>query len=58
LCPRWLPVLGFSTCLVLLTAVLFVAPFAWIVGVACLFVGAVLYILKRTLLKRGLAKKN
>jgi APA family basic amino acid/polyamine antiporter len=58
LCPRWLPVLGFSTCLVLLTAVLFVAPFAWILGVACLLVGTVLYVLKQTLLKRAITKKN
>jgi APA family basic amino acid/polyamine antiporter len=58
LCPRWLPVLGLSTCLVLLAVVFFVAPFAWIAGVACLLVGAVFYVLRRTLRKRAEAKKN
>jgi len=51
-CPRWLPVLGLSTCLVLLGVVLFVAPFAWEAGVTCLFVGVVFYGLKRNLQKR------
>jgi APA family basic amino acid/polyamine antiporter len=53
-CPRWLPVLGLSTCLVLLGIVLFVAPFAWEAGVACLFVGVVLYTVKRTLRKKAI----
>ena len=52
LCPRWLPVLGLSTCLVLLGVVFFVAPFAMIAGVACLLVGAVFYIFRRKLRKR------
>jgi len=51
-CPRWLPVLGLSTCLVLLGVVLFVASFAWEAGIACLFVGVVFYGLKRKLGKR------
>ena len=58
LCPRWLPVLGLSTCLVLLAVVFFVAPFAWTAGVACLLVGAVFYVLRRTLRNRAEAKKN
>jgi APA family basic amino acid/polyamine antiporter len=58
LCPRWLPVLGMSTCLVLLAVVFFVAPFAWTAGVACLLVGAVFYVLRRTLRNRAEAKKN
>ena len=58
LCPRWLPVLGLSTCLVLLAVAFFVAPFAWTAGVACLLVGAVFYVLRRTLRKRAEAKKN
>jgi APA family basic amino acid/polyamine antiporter len=49
ICPRWMPVLGLSTCLLLLITVLFVAPFAWIVGLACLLVGAVFYFARRTL---------
>ncbi len=47
LCPRWLPILGLSTCILLLVAVLFVAPFAWIAGFACLFLGTVFYLVKR-----------
>jgi len=58
LCPRWLPVLGFSTCVLLLAVVFFVAPFAWIAGVACLLAGAVFYVLRRTLRRRAEAKKN
>jgi APA family basic amino acid/polyamine antiporter len=58
LCPRWLPVLGLSTCVLLLVVVLFVAPFAWIAGVVCLLVGAVFYVLTRTLRNRAEAKKN
>lgn len=58
LCPRWLPVLGLSTCLVLLAVVFFVAPFAWTAGVTCLLVGAIIYALRRTLRNRAEAKKN
>jgi APA family basic amino acid/polyamine antiporter len=57
LCPRWLPVFGFGTCLVLLAVVFFVAPFAWTAGVACLLVGAGFYVLGRDLRKRREAKK-
>jgi APA family basic amino acid/polyamine antiporter len=53
ICPRWMPVLGLSTCVLLLVVVLFVAPFAWIVGLTCLFVGAVFYFVRRTLQRRG-----
>lgn len=52
LCPRWLPVLGLSTCVVLLAIVFFVAPIAWTVGLAFLLAGGVFYALKRTLRKR------
>ena len=58
LCPRWLPVLGLSTCLVLLAVAFFVAPFAWTAGVACLLVGTVFYVLRRTLRNRAEARKN
>jgi APA family basic amino acid/polyamine antiporter len=53
ICPRWMPVLGLSTCVLLLVVVLFVAPFAWIVGLTCLLVGAVFHFVRRTLQKRG-----
>ena len=49
ICPRWMPILGLGTCALLLVIVLFVAPFAWIVGLACLLVGALFYLGKRTL---------
>jgi APA family basic amino acid/polyamine antiporter len=58
LCPRWLPVLGLSTCLVLLVVVFFVSEFAWIAGLACLLVGAVIYALKGRLRKRTEAKST
>jgi APA family basic amino acid/polyamine antiporter len=58
LCPRWLPVLGFSTCVLLLEVVFFVAPFAWTAGAACLLVGAVIYALKRTFRRRTEAKST
>ncbi len=46
LCPRWLPILGLSTCILLLLVVLFVAPFAWEVGFGCIFAGAVFYFIR------------
>lgn len=52
LCPRWLPVLGLSTCLILLTAVFFVAPLAWTTGVIFLFVGGVFYIVRKKLTRK------
>ena len=52
LCPRFLPAVGMCTCIALLVIVLFVAPFAWTAGVACLLVGAVFYGLTRTVQKR------
>jgi APA family basic amino acid/polyamine antiporter len=48
ICPRWMPILGLSTCILLLAVVLFVAPFAWIVGLTCLLVGALFYIVRQT----------
>ncbi len=52
LCPRWMPVLGLSTCVLLLVVVLFVAPFAWEAGLTCLFAGGIFYLLRKHLLKR------
>ena len=53
LCPRLLPALGLCTCLVLLAVVFFVAPFAWTAGVASMLVGAVFYVLTRTVRKKA-----
>jgi APA family basic amino acid/polyamine antiporter len=53
LCPRWLPILGLSTCSLLLAVVLFVAPFAWTVGLTCLLVGALFYFVRRRFQKRS-----
>jgi APA family basic amino acid/polyamine antiporter len=50
-CPRWLPVLGLSSCVLLLIVVLFVALFAWTAGVACLLAGAVFYGFRKNLQK-------
>ena len=47
LCPRWLPVLGLSTCLILLIAIFFVAPLGWTTGVIFLSVGGVFYIVRK-----------
>ena len=58
LCPRWLPMIGLSTCLMLLGVVFFVTPFAWIAGMACLLVGAVFYIFRRKLRKRTETKST
>jgi APA family basic amino acid/polyamine antiporter len=44
--PRFLPVLGFSTCLVLFVVVLFVAPLAWVIGVGFLLAGILYYFWK------------
>ena len=46
--PRVVPAIGFSTCLVLLVTVFFVAQVAWTVGVAFLLAGTLLYVVKRT----------
>ena len=43
---KLLPAIGFGACLVLLAAVLFLEPVAWIAGVACLMMGAILYMLR------------
>lgn len=50
-CPRWLPLFGFSTCLVLIAAVLFIAPFAWSVGMAFLLAGGIFYAVRKKLRK-------
>jgi APA family basic amino acid/polyamine antiporter len=55
---RLLPMLGFCTCLLLLVAIFFVVPFAWIMGVSFLFAGAVFYVLWKTLQKRAEVKKK
>jgi APA family basic amino acid/polyamine antiporter len=56
LCPRWVPVLGLSACVLLLMAVLFIAPFAWEAGLTCLAIGSVFYTLRRYLRKRNAVK--
>ena len=56
LCPTWLPVLGLSTCILLLVVVFFVSQLAWVAGVACLLMGAVIYALKGALRKRAEAR--
>ncbi len=53
ICPRWMPVLGLSTCALLLAVVLFVAPFAWEAGLAALLIGSVIYALRKYLRKRA-----
>lgn len=50
--PRFIPVVGFITCLVLLAVVFVVAPLAWVAGVACLVVGAVYFYVRKTRFKR------
>jgi APA family basic amino acid/polyamine antiporter len=45
-CPRYLPILGLSTCILLLIVVLFVASIAWIIGLTCILIGTILYALK------------
>ncbi len=52
LCPRWLPVLGLSTCILLLTTVWFVAPFAWEAGLVCLVIGSAFYMVRKRYRKR------
>jgi len=52
-CPKWLPVVGLGTCVLLLGVVLFVAPFAWEAGLSCLFIGSIFYMLKKYLRKRA-----
>jgi APA family basic amino acid/polyamine antiporter len=46
--PRFLPLVGLATCLVLLVAVFFVSLMALITGMAFLAVGAVMYFVKKT----------
>ncbi len=46
--PRFLPLVGLATCLVLLATVFFVSLMAWIMGVAFLAAGAVIYFIKKT----------
>ena len=58
LCPRVLPVLGVSTCLLLLVAVFFVAPFAWTAGLAFLLAGGIFYVVRSFLRKREQQKHD
>ncbi len=53
ICPRWMPVLGLSTCIMLLVIVLFVAPFAWEAGLAALLIGSAIYAMRKYLRKRA-----
>ena len=50
--PRFVPILGLSTCLVLLAIVLVVAPIAWATGIAFLVIGSVIYLARKTRRKR------
>jgi APA family basic amino acid/polyamine antiporter len=50
--PRFVPVLGLTTCLVLLAIVLLVAPLAWVTGISFLIVGAAIYGLRKARGKR------
>jgi basic amino acid/polyamine antiporter, APA family len=50
--PRFIPILGLITCLILLAIVLFVAPFAWTTGIGFLTAGAIIYALRKHLAKR------
>lgn len=49
--PRFVPVLGFTSCLTLLIFTLFVSPQSWIAGVSGLFLGIICYFIKENLLK-------
>ena len=51
--PRIVPALGVSTCLVLLVALLFTSPRAWLIGIATLVGGALYYAAKGRLLHQG-----
>ncbi len=53
LCPRCLPVLGLSTCILLLIAVWFVAPFAWGAGLICLVIGSAFYMVRKNYRKKA-----
>jgi len=50
--PRALPALGTVTCLSLLIFILFTSSQAWIIGVTCLFIGAVYYFAKQKSIKK------
>jgi len=45
--PRFMPILGFATCLILLAIVFAVAQTAWILGLAFLAVGSVIYAVRK-----------
>ncbi len=47
--PRFVPVLGAATCVVFLVFTLFASLQSWIIGVACLIVGALYYFAKQKL---------
>jgi len=50
--PRFVPILGLSTCLALLAIVFVVSPIAWVTGIAFLTAGAVIYLLRKVRRKR------
>jgi APA family basic amino acid/polyamine antiporter len=47
------PALGVASCLLLLVAILFVSPHAWLVGIATLAVGSAYYLLRHRRLDRS-----
>jgi len=49
--PRLVPILGTATCIALLVFILFASIQAWIIGVACLAIGIVVYWAKKRLTK-------
>jgi APA family basic amino acid/polyamine antiporter len=53
--PKFVPVLGLSTCLALLTLILFVSTQSWIIGIIGLMAGTVYYVLKN---RRGNASQG
>jgi APA family basic amino acid/polyamine antiporter len=44
---RLVPIVGLGTCIVLLAFILFAATQAWIIGLVCLFTGAVYYAFRK-----------
>ena len=54
--PRFLPLVGITTCLILLTIVFVVAQLAWILGVSFLIVGTAIYYARRQLSKPKVTK--
>jgi basic amino acid/polyamine antiporter, APA family len=50
--PRFLPLIGLATCLVLFVTVFFVSLMAWVTGLAFLAAGTVIYFIKKTRFKK------